>query len=253
MVSVYVLKRSLGSALVLHPFVKKPKVIQDLERDSLEFAYAQPPTDDDRSDALYWLYASVDAAVDSWVQELKYIPRLLWSALAFLLTYWFTALVIRLPVPLIDEILFSSLAAVLVYLFVAKKNTKSEIAMKRRIELKRHVDSASDRTEDDLHPIQEALAQLEAASPFSLANMICGFEPFPLLIPVTTVSRETGRYLGLYLGEQKRYAKLLRLLPPSSGHRRSQQISARLLRLGNSGKIDLPLLALYRLLQFNQT
>ncbi len=252
MVNIYLLKREFGSSLVLHPFGNRKQVIQEFEQAPLLFNYAENPTEDDRVHLLYGVYSLLDSAVDTWVQELKYIPRLLASAAAFLLVYLFAALVIRIPVPLVDEILFSSAAAVLVYFYVAKKNTRSDVAMKRRIELKNLADQAGDTSNPGLLEVQAALGTLEEIPPLALSDMICGRKEFPLRIQPTKATGEIKRYLETALGRKKRYVKLLKRITSCRDDRQRERVSAHLYHIGSSGKADLPLIALYILLGLNQ-
>ncbi len=247
---LYLLYRSISSPLLLHPFAEKKQLLQ-LHRMDLEGVYPHEPTEDDRVHMLYGLYSLIDAAVDTWVQELKYIPRLLASAVAFLLVYLFAALVIRIPVPLVDELILSSAAAVLVYLTIARKNTKSEIATKRRIELKEYADTVTDRSDETFAVLQERFSQLESFRPLELADMICSRRDFPVELPSGTASQEVYSCLTIALRRTRRLRRLMRRIG-SADDQRQERLAARLFRLGSSGKVDLPLIALYRLMELNQ-
>ncbi len=249
MIHIYLLKRKFGSSLVLHPFSQKKSVVRDLENMPLTFHYSQEPEEDERVHLLYGVYSLIDASVDLWVQELKYIPRLLASAAVFLLVYLFTALVIRIPVPLVDEILFSSAAAVAVYLFVAKKNTRSDIAMKRRVELKHTADQADEQVTGELKDIEHTLSVLEELPPLALSDMISGRKKFPVKTIESSVSRDAARCLEYALVQQKYGRKLFKGLSALRDDRRRERFSAYLYRLAQHGKVDLPLFALYVLLQ----
>ncbi len=251
--TVYLLKRSLGTTVVLHPFARRGQILREIESQPLVYCYPETPDEDDRSEILYGVYTFIDRAVDAWIQELKYIPRLLFSAAAFLLTYWFTALVIRIPVPLIDELIFSTAAATAVYLFVAKKNTKSEVAVKKRIELKRYADSGQDYPSAELKRVEQLLQDLEGLSPLTLADILCGIQSYDTGITPDPLIRDLCRCLSLHLRSRRRIRRLIRRLDSLSSQKSRQRSSARLFRLGSSGKVDLPLIALYQLLRVNQT
>ena len=57
-----------------------------------------------------------------WLQEKRYIPRLLCSAVVFIVLYLFLSIAIPDPVPIIDEILLSFLGAVFVWIMLCRHN-----------------------------------------------------------------------------------------------------------------------------------
>ncbi len=249
MIHIYLIKREFGGSLILHPFAEKKHVVKELDRSPIMFHYAEQPNEDDRSAMLYGIYTVIDSAVDLWVQELKYIPRLLASAAVFLLVYLFTALVIRIPVPLVDEILFSSAAAAAMYIFMAKKSTRSEVAMKRRLELKHTADQASETLTPELKKIQDALAELEKIPTLKLSDMIAGKREFSAAPIDSAVSKGIAESLEIALKQQKYGRTLLKKINTDTSESRRERFAAYLYRLSQNKKIDMPLIALYLLLR----
>lgn len=249
MIHIYLVKREFGGSLILHPFAEKKQVVKELDRSPIMFHYAEGPDEDDRAAMLYGIYTVIDSAVDLWVQELKYIPRLLASAAVFLLVYLFTALVIRIPVPLVDEILFSSAAAAAVYIITAKKSTRSEVAMKRRIELKHTADQAAEVQTLELKEIQDTLSELEKIPPLKLSDMIAGRREFPADAINSSVSKDIAESLESALKQQKYGKALMKKLNADASEHRKERFSAYLYRLSQNKKIDLPLIGLFVLLR----
>ena len=62
------------------------------------------------------IYREADDVVSLWIQNRRYIPRLVISAVVFLFSYFFFTLVIRDPIPMIDEILIGLLLATLAWI-----------------------------------------------------------------------------------------------------------------------------------------
>jgi len=254
MVQVLFLKRAYGDSLVLHPFRQKKDVIDLVEREPLTAVYSHEPEEDEKLRTHYVLYSLVDDAVTDWIQELKYIPRLLWSALVFILVYFFTSFVIRDFIPLIDEILISGTAAVFMYGWVASRNRKSDIASKRRIELKKLVDEGKQAVEPALVPVEEALAIYDEMPLISLADTVTGREPDAVRLNRNRTTETLLDYLELQLFTNKKQRKYIRrILSLRNGgisrnernERESELLSSNLLQLGNRKSIDLPLIALY--------
>lgn len=255
MVEILFLKRLYGDSLVLHPFRQKRDVIDLVEREPLTVVYSHEPDEDEKLRSHYVLYSLVDDAVTDWIQELKYIPRLLWSALVFILVYFFTSFVIRDFIPLIDEILISGGAAVLMYGRVASKNRKSDIASKRRIELKQLVDEGKQAVEASLVPIEEALAIYDETPLLTLADTVTGREPDTVQLHRNRTTEKLLDYLDLYLfslnKKQKKYVRRILSLRNGSissserNEKEAEMLSSNLLQLGNRKTIDLPIIALY--------
>ncbi len=251
MATLYLVKRTFGDPLVLHPFATRKDLIATFQDEPLVYCCSEQPGEEDIVHLRYRTYSLIDAAVDEWVQELKYIPRLIWSALAFLAIYLFTALVIRIPVPLVDEILFSSAAAVAVYFWVAKRNTRSDIALKRRLELKEHADQAEIRVEPNLKDIEALFRRFDETPPPILADIISGREH----VETSGVDDSLGTVVRSRLvwdrNIQKRYRKILKRINRQKSSKQAEELSGHLLKQGHGKKADLPFLAFYTTMMKN--
>lgn len=78
----------------------------------------------------------IDREVKYFVQNKYYTIRLLSSAFAFLLLYLFFSLVVRDPIPLVDEIALGLLGAIGVWIFLNKKEGHGAYANKAKLDLK---------------------------------------------------------------------------------------------------------------------
>jgi hypothetical protein len=238
-----IIRRIDGSSLLISSFLEKQHVIEHGEE---PVSIASPDGEDTslKDDSLYLLYSYIDRAVDAWVQELKYIPRLINSAVAFLLLYFFFSFVIRDPLPMVDEILLASGGAVAVYLWTAAKNRKSEIANKRRIELKMNADRAELVTDSTAQDMEKRLQELEQTDLLSLCETAAGIgETLPSL-DIGEHQEAVKQMLRMIITEDQKQTKLLKKLEDRNVD--AQKLSARLYALSQQQKIDLPLIVLYR-------
>lgn len=238
-----IIRRIDGSSLLISSFLEKQQVIEHGEE---PVSIASPDGEDTslKDDSLYLLYSYIDRAVDAWVQELKYIPRLINSAVAFLLLYFFFSFVIRDPLPMLDEILLASGGAVAVYLWTAAKNRKSEIAHKRRIELKMNADRAELVTDGTAQDMEKRLQELEQTDLLSLCETAAGIGTTLPSLDIGEHQETVKQMLRMIITEDQKQTKLLKKLEDRSVD--AEKLSARLYALSQQQKIDLPLIVLYR-------
>lgn len=245
----YFIGRELGEPLLLSPFDDPKQVVAWDEETPVSIGCSSDLGDSERESVQYRLYRAIDNAVDAWIQELKYIPRLINSALAFLAAYFFFSFVVRDPLPVLDELLLAFGAAAAVYIWTASKNRKSLLAVKRRTELKNLVDRCTWELDEGLSVYEGLLRRYDQADPLALAEMIASSEAQHEQAALPGSSTEILSYLELLLQRSDREAQMLKRindLPEQAAKR--EQFAARLLSLSRNRKIDLPLLALYKTL-----
>jgi len=159
---IFHLFRKEGVSLILHPFATPEKLVQCLENDEIKGRYGAEP----RAEALTMLkndfYRTVEVAVRHWLSDVRFIPKFLLSAVLFLVTYFFLALVIRDPVPLIDEIAISLGVSVLAYFLLGRRDMKSEMAAKKRIALRTAVDRITFEESDFVRYLETSLHENES-------------------------------------------------------------------------------------------
>ena len=242
----YALRRNSNDLILLTPFLDRREVVSWEDEDIIvQLSGSCEPSIEETIQ--YRLYSAIDAAVDAWIQELKYIPRLINSALAFLVSYFFFSFVVRDPVPVLDEMLLSGGAAVAVYIWTAAKNRKSDLATKKRMELKNLVDASECRVDESLSSYEQLLNVYDEMPPLTLADKLTGNDETLDPVELPAQSEVVQAYLGLYLRQFDRYRKALDALDDSrmTGRQR-ERLSARLLTMSRNRKIDLPLIALFR-------
>lgn len=242
----YHIQRKIGRDVLLHPLTQNKEVIswEDEQIETLVSSESDPSV---REQVTYELYGLIDGAVDLWIQELKYIPRLINSALAFLVIYFFLSFVIRDPLPLVDELIGASIAAVAVYLITASKNKRSTLAMKRRSELKGLVDQMSMRIDPTLEVYQKLLDEFDQMAPLTLADQITGNDEQLPAVSLPASSPVIHQYLGEYLRENERVWKAVSGLDELHSESSRESYSALLLSQARDRVIDLSLIALYRI------
>lgn len=107
------------------------------------------------------LYRQIDTDIRNWINERRFIPRFLLAAGAFLITFFFLSLVIRDPIPLVDEFLGSSAVGVFIFLIIGRRFEQSRTATERRIMLRAKVDGVVFTESAFVRKMEHLLEELE--------------------------------------------------------------------------------------------
>ena len=182
--------------------------------------------------------------VSRYIQDKHYLPRLFISAAVFLIVYLFCSLVIRDPIPMLDEILLSLVFSLLVWIFLSRKDTRTALSSKLMLDLKDLIYNAPVEVSDEVFEVESYLFDMYNRYTIpELADILshCRKDPeYPLY--GKNLGTETKRLFTLYLKEEKVLASYLKMVKHNS--KRSESLSARLVRSATLEALDLPMLAL---------
>jgi hypothetical protein len=259
MINCYVLNRGKKPDIYLDPYLHQEKIDSWGSDEPVCLKSGGTLTKQQKDEASYSLYASIDFAVDRWIQDKQYIPRLLVSALVFLVMYFFLSLVIRDPIPMVDELVISSALTIGTWVFLARRDTRSSVALKRRYELKQRAGSPTLERDEGLLALEAFLEEVSNFDSLELCESLClqGKVKLPV-IAVEGDSKWVEEISDLLQLQLKTYKKSLykifrRVEAVRNSKNTSSQLPARLFHLSMQQKLDLGLLSLVVALdeQFN--
>jgi len=238
--------RKDGRSFFLDPFQDPNELMPVLESCELIGLYGNEP----KVEALTWfrneLYRKVEAAVKVWVAERRFIPRFLISSALFLLVYLFLSLVIRDPLPMVDELLIALGVSIALYIFLSRRDLSSSWSSKKRAELRSKVDSIYFQEDQFVKEVEKNLHRLETGSPQqALESIILSTDSFYAHLNAEAAS-QLARYIEQKLGsrELKRQEKKIRALLKAKRGNDKREIES-LSRQFSAKKIDLSLFAVY--------
>ncbi len=252
MQSCFILRRTKGGSLYLTPFVD-PKVSDSWSEDEdIRWHASTGLHTHEKDDALFTLYTQIDRGVDRWIQDARYLPRLLISALVFLITYFFFSLAVRDPIPMIDELLISGALAAFTAVTLSRRDKKSEVAMKRRLVLKQQASRSDFAIEEGLSSYEEYLDACSFIDTIDLAERLAltGDSDLPsLAVPEEhrgDWEKEVKKVLfrHVQLSDKTLFARYKRALEIHQSKSADEAFAARLVKLSMQGQIDLSLLSL---------
>jgi len=163
-ITIFHVYRKDGAALFLHPFDTPDKLASLLKKFQLRGKYGKEPRVESLTLFRNDLYRMIEAAVKSWVMEVRFIPRFIMSAVVFLLAYLFLSFVIRDPLPMVDEIVIGGGLAVAAYFLLGRRDQRSNLALKARVELRTAVDRIVFIEDPFVREVEEALQRNESES-----------------------------------------------------------------------------------------
>jgi hypothetical protein len=139
--TIYVFMLGGSSPVVVHPFNdKKPYVHADVGSIAGRYGVGEVPSHADTIRAE--LYAAMEKGARKYFLDKGYYLRLALSSTVFVVVYLFLSIVVRDPVPLIDELLLGSLAAAAVFFASERKALSSRGHLETVLLLRRALDVA---------------------------------------------------------------------------------------------------------------
>jgi len=239
---IFHLHRKDGSSLLLHPLFPPAKVVETLEKSPLEGRYGREPRVEVLTGLRDELYRQVELGVRHWLDDLRFIPKFLIASGAFVASYLFFSIVVRDPLPVIDEVVLGLLAAVASFVLIGRRDRASLRAAKKRQDLRQVVDRIAFRESQFVKTVEDALHSAEGQSVEQVVRRIV--EPLgqgPQQSPEAEGEAQAEAAQFVHLLEQRfDFRKLEREKP---GRRAGGREAARLLSLR---KLDLPLYAVYK-------
>jgi len=158
---IFHLKRNNGSSLFVHPFTKNLSTLSIEEMDQIEGSYGAEPRVESITALRNALYRQTESDIRDWIYERRFIPRFLISAASFVVTYFFLALVIRDPIPFVDEFVAATGVGILVYILLGRRYQQSKGAAEKRALIRERIDSVSFEEQTFIHDLETILHTIE--------------------------------------------------------------------------------------------
>ncbi|AFG37747.1 hypothetical protein [Spirochaeta africana] len=234
--TMYHLYRRDGSSVLLHPFHTDEEILRIAGNQTISGFYGREPQVEAITALRSRLYQRVDAAVGRHVRERLFIPKFLAAAGVFLLSFFFLSLVILTPIPVLDELLISSAAAVAAYIGLGRLQNASERASQLRIRLRGAIDAVHFSHDPCVEIAERLLADIESLPDERLLQELPRLQQ---QIPEECRETELAGHIRARLPDVHRLESMLQALRnPSPGVQ--EVLHQKLLRQ----KVDIPLLML---------
>lgn len=184
------------------------------------------------------LYGDIDHSVEKWIMDKRYVPRLLVSALGFLACYFFCSLVIRDPIPMIDELLVSAVVTVLIWHALGKGDVACAQARNLSARLKENASRFMVEVDPQLEKVEDFLSSVASMDIHQRVEKIVSGD-FPHPIDDAQFKKELHAYALLHAAKTSLWFEEI-----MGKKRHPELLASRLVDDILSGKVDAALLAL---------
>lgn len=161
---LYHITRANGDPLFVHPFNEGGATFLLLNASRVAGQYGQEPRVESLTMFRNQMYRRIEEDVRDWMAEKRFMPRFLSGAGVFLFTYLLLSLVVRDPIPMVDELLAALAASIGTYFLIGRRDLRSEEASKRRIALRNKVDAAVFSPSPFVKAVEESLQSYDNSS-----------------------------------------------------------------------------------------
>ncbi len=241
---IFHLYRKGAESLVLHPFENGERLLEAVEGGEVKGRYGDEPRVEALTALRVELHRLVDEGVARWLADVRFIPKFLIAAGAFLVVYFFFSSVVRDPLPVLDEAVLGIGAAVLVFVLLGRADLRSRLASQKRSDARAAVDRVTFVESSFVRSVEEALAESESGSLIEWAERMT----------------DAGGWAGLgaeNAEEARSFVRTVEARYRLRGGRRDERSLRRLLRKRHASqerldrwararKIDVPLYAVYQ-------
>ena len=140
-IHIFHLVRHDGSAIFLHPFRGDQNTLDLLENCRIEGLYGAEPEIASLTSFRNELYSLAESALRAWDSQVRFLPRFVLSAALFVVSFLFLSVVVRDPVPVLDELLISLALSIAAYIALRARGRGSERVERKRITLRSRIDT----------------------------------------------------------------------------------------------------------------
>ena len=102
--------------------------------------------------------SDIDRELSLYIQDRSYVKRLLISAVVFLSVYFFCSFVIRDPIPMADELVAASLAAVFTWIMIRRKDYRRTLISEERKRYEKALSDADFLYESEVRYVEDMWA-----------------------------------------------------------------------------------------------
>jgi hypothetical protein len=170
--TIFHIYRKDGSSIFLHPF-SEPGFILKLDDDyEIVGKYGHEPRVESLTMFKNDLYRLIESAVKSWISDIRFIPHFILSAVLFLVIYLTAAVVVRDPIPVIDELALALGGSITLFFVLTKKDQNSEKTSKKRLELRLVMDKIVFEEDEFVKEVEEVLHYNESIDKSGLIDSI---------------------------------------------------------------------------------
>lgn len=226
--------------MFFHPFGADEESVDLLESSRIRGLYGDEPPVSALTGFRNELYLLADRALRRWNAEDRFLVRFLAASAVFVVVFLFLSIVVRDPVPLLDELLISLAVSIAAYYALVRRDLSSQRVERHRIEIRSAIDRTVFEESELVHRLEETLHAHEGNGVPALDQQTLLFDEKD-----ADVAAEVLSYLGKNFRD-RRYRKQERKLMRAT---RRADVQRTMADWSPHEKTDVPLFCLYLVLK----
>jgi hypothetical protein len=167
---VFSIRRLGGESLLLHPFGVASDFFalgsrgsgQERERSEIEILFRDIPGALESAALRPRLETALRSGLKEWLLDRGFIPRVAFGTLAFVVLYLFFSIVVRDPVPVLDEFSIGAIGAFIAWKWLSSRSLGSSLAAATAGWAEKQLETASYRGSGAVAWFEDRLAELDA-------------------------------------------------------------------------------------------
>lgn len=159
-VRIFHIARKDGKVLFLHTS-DGARLVYGLETGTVRGVYGREPRVESLTELRTRLYGIIESEIRRWIGEKNFLTRFVISAAVFLVSFLVLSFAVPTPIPILDELIFSLVAAGAVYFAIGRRDMKSELVLSRRVSLRSRLDRVVFEEDSAVHQIEAILDEMD--------------------------------------------------------------------------------------------
>jgi len=166
---IYLIQRPQENVLLISRRTRD-QLHEGLREGDVEGFFGSYPEESHREVLKRQLYFIADQTAEKEFQEGDYILRSILTFLCFLFIFFILSYVVRDPIPLVDEIVFSSAGCLMFNLWFRKKRASNQKLEMMKLEMRSNVDAVAFSEQETLRNLELYLQSLDTMAPEKMLN-----------------------------------------------------------------------------------
>ncbi len=193
-IHIFHLARKDDKVLFLHTS-DGSRLVQALEAGTVRGVYGREPRVESLTELRTRLYGIIESEIRRWIGEKNFLTRFVISAAIFLVSFLVLSFAVPTPIPILDELIFSLVAAGAVYVALGRRDMKSELVLSRRVALRSKLDRVVFEEDSAVHQIEAILDEMEDIGPAAVLSSMDSTDVPVFRDDEIPIAREAVSYL----------------------------------------------------------
>lgn len=189
-------------------------MVDVLGQNGLQGLYGEDPAIERFSDLRRYLHGIAVKDATQWVLDQRFVTRFVLSGAVFLSVFVLSSVLLRIPVPIVDDLLIALGSAIVTFFALARHDSRSRTTLTAIHTLRNQIDQVRFEHSAVVATVEEVLQRFERSSPEEVLHELKHVERTPPNIPVAShradedgkIIEDIRRYLTISLRRNRDYA-----------------------------------------------